>query len=254
MKALERKTLLYKTGVEYGDFTINHVFGCAHGCQFPCYAFNIAKRFGNVKTYKEWLEPSIVSNALELLDKELPRYKKHIKSVQLCFTTDPFMCGYEEVSDLTVRIIKRLNKDGIKATTLTKGIIPEAAKETCKYNEFGITLVSLDENFRKKFEPFTSSYKDRIESLKKMHDSGFKTWVSIEPYPTPNIVKQDLVQLLNAVSFVDYIVFGRWNYNKIVSSYKSNKSFYNQCAEIVSKFCKKKKIKLHIKEGTVTDK
>ena len=24
--------MLYETGVEYGDYTMNHVLGCAHGC------------------------------------------------------------------------------------------------------------------------------------------------------------------------------------------------------------------------------
>lgn len=41
MKTIERKTLLYKTNVEYGDYTINHVLGCSHGCltlvQRKCY-------------------------------------------------------------------------------------------------------------------------------------------------------------------------------------------------------------------------
>lgn len=253
MKTFERKSLLYKTGVEYGDYTINHVFGCAHGCMFPCYAFNLNKRFGNVKTYQEWIEPKLVSNALELLDKEIPKYKHEIKSVQLCFTTDPFMVGYDEVSELTIKIINRLNKDSIKAITLTKGIIPDSALKTKKYNEFGITLVSLNEEFRKQYEPFTSNYKDRIASLKKMHDAGFKTWVSIEPYPTPNILEQDLKELLKSISFVDYIVFGRWNYNKLVSSYKDCKIFFNECAEQVIAFCKQKKIKYHIKDGTVND-
>ena len=36
---IERKTMLYKTGVEYGDYTMNHIQGCAHGCKYPCYAF-----------------------------------------------------------------------------------------------------------------------------------------------------------------------------------------------------------------------
>ena len=29
--------MLYQTGVEYGDYTMNHVQGCAHGCKY-CYA------------------------------------------------------------------------------------------------------------------------------------------------------------------------------------------------------------------------
>ncbi|MEE1061431.1 MAG: hypothetical protein UH080_06370 [Ruminococcus sp.] len=37
-----RKSMLYKTGVEYGDYIINHVLGCSHGCQYPCYAFLIS--------------------------------------------------------------------------------------------------------------------------------------------------------------------------------------------------------------------
>ena len=116
MKTITRKSLLYKTGVEYGDFTINHVLGCSHGCMFPCYAFNMAKRFGNVKTYEEWIEPKLVSNALELLEIEIPKYKKDIKSVQLSFTTDPFMEQYPEVGAMTLKIINRLNKDNIKTS------------------------------------------------------------------------------------------------------------------------------------------
>lgn len=42
METITRKTLLYKTGVEYGDYTMNHVFGCAHGCLYPCYAYALA--------------------------------------------------------------------------------------------------------------------------------------------------------------------------------------------------------------------
>ena len=252
IKSITKKSLLYKTEVEYGDYTINHVLGCSHGCMFPCYAFNMAKRFGNVKTYQEWIEPKLVSNAIELLDNEIPKYKEDIKSVQLSFTTDPFMVGYPEVSELSIEIINRLNKDGIKAITLSKGVIPVEALNTEHYNEFGITLVSLDEKFRKKYEPGTAPYIERIEGLKRAHDAGFKTWVSIEPYPTPNIIEQNLEDILKSISFVDYIVFGRWHYNRIITEYKNRNAFYNECAKLVIDFCKAHNIRYHIKEGTIT--
>ena len=85
MKKTVRRSLLYKSGVEYADFCLNHVEGCAHGCKYPCYAMQMARRFGRVKTYKDWLKPKLVSNALELLDKEIPLYKGQIKFVHLCF-------------------------------------------------------------------------------------------------------------------------------------------------------------------------
>ena len=250
MKKIIRKSLLYKTEVEYGDYTIHHVKGCAHGCLYPCYAFNMAKRFGNVKTYQEWIEPKLVSNALDLLEVEIPKYKRDIKSVQLSFTTDPFMEQYPEVGEMSLKIINRLNKDNIKAVILTKSVLPESLLNTSKINEYGITLVSLDELYREKYEPYTPKYEDRIASLKRLHDNGFYTWVSIEPYPTPNICKQDLKELLNRINFVDYIVFGRLHYNKLVSQFKNYKEYYNELALFVEEYCKKHKIKCHIKNGT----
>jgi len=71
LKTIKRKSMLYQTGVEYGDYTMNHVQGCAHGCKYPCYAFLMKKRFGQIKDYESWLEPVLVSNTLELLDKEI---------------------------------------------------------------------------------------------------------------------------------------------------------------------------------------
>lgn len=253
IKTIKRNTMLYKTGVEYGDYTINHIQGCAHGCKYPCYAMSMAKRFGKAKTYEEWCEPKLVENALEILDKEIPKYKDKIKSVHLCFTSDPFMFGYDEISEMSIAIVKKLNNADIKCTVLTKGILPIVLSELSSENEYGITLVSLDENFRKEMEPNTAPYDRRINALKALHDAGCKTWVSIEPYPTPNFVKQDLREILNAVSFCDKIIFGRLNYNKKVSEYKDYKKFFNDCAQTVIDYCNENNKAYHIKVGTITE-
>lgn len=250
---IQRKTMLYETGVEYGDYTMNHIQGCAHGCKFPCYAFMMKKRFGQVADYDQWLEPYLVSNTLELLDKEIPRLRDKIESVQLCFSTDPFMYGYEEIEEMSLAAIRKLNAAGIKCTTLTKGILPIELAQLSAENEHGITLISLDEHHRERMEPFAAPYAERLAALKALHDTGCKTWVSIEPYPTPNLIEQDLHQLLEAVNFVDRIIFGRTNYSKEVSSYKKHKQFYNECAAEVIEFCKSKGIAYHIKEKTISN-
>ena len=253
MKYITRKSLLNESKVEYADYAINHVLGCSHGCKFPCYAFNMTKRFGRVKDYAEWIDPKLVKNAMDLLNKELPRKKDKIESVHLCFTTDPFMYGYKGVSDLSIKLIKRLNKEDIKCTALTKGVLPIELTNLEKTNEIGITLVSLDEDYRNAYEPFTATYEDRIESLKKIHEGGVKTWVSMEPYPTPNIVKQDLQEILKRISFVDKIIFGRLNYNSVVSDYPNYNKYYNKLSQEVIVFCEKNNIDFHIKEGTISE-
>ena len=213
----------------------------------------MAKRFGKIKTYEDWLSPFLVENSLELLDKEIPKYREKIDFVHLSFMTDPFMVGYPEIEKMTLKIIKKLNQNNIKVTVLTKGIFPEDLINTQKYllnNEYGITLVSLNENFRRNFEPFTAKYKERINGLKKLHHAGLKTWVSIEPYLTPNLdEKQNLGELLDSIKFVDKIIFGKLNYNVTANKFE-DKDFFENCVNQVIDFCNKNDIEYHIKFGT----
>ncbi len=257
---IEKKSLLYQTKVEYGDWTINHIIGCAHGCRFPCYAMMMAKRFGWVKDYEDWRKPRIAINAIEILKKEVPKYKDKINFVHLSFMTDPFMYDIEtdtlipEVKNLTLKIISFLNKNGFKVTILTKGLYPDEILEMdlLQDNEYGITLVSLNNKFKKIFEPYSAPYEKRIESLYKLHKAGLKTWVSIEPYPTPNLDKSspNIEALLEKIAFVNKIIFGKMNYNIQSKYFKNSEEFYERIAKKVIEFCNLHNIKYHIKFGT----
>jgi DNA repair photolyase len=252
MDYITRKSLVYKTKVEYGDYTINHIEGCSHGCNYPCYAMLMAKRFGRIKNYEEWITPKLVSNTLELLDSELPKLKDKIDNIHLCFMTDPFMNGKSEIIKMSIEAIRKINSYGVKCTVLTKGVLPIELSNLDKSNTYGITLISLDEKFRKRMEPFSAPYLSRIDGLKKLKDKGCNTWVSIEPYPTPNIIEQNISLILEEIEFVDKIIFGRLNYNKQVAEYGDEKNFFNNMAKKVIAFCKSKNIKYHIKKGTIT--
>ena len=248
-----RKTLIYKTGVEYGDYTLNHVQGCSHGCTYPCYAFMMAKRFGKVKNYAEWIQPKVVENTMELLEKELPRFKNKIMLLHLCFTTDPFMYQHDEIAQLSLKVLQRANAEGVRCSVLTKGLLPYALTELPLENEYGITVVSLNDDFVNQYEPGAAPITDRIASLQALADAGKKTWVSIEPYPTPNMIEQDLHEILEAVSFADKIIFGRLHYNKVVSAFPEHKLFYNERAKEVIEFCEQRGIAYHIKKRTITE-
>lgn len=251
LKYKKRTSLLYQTNVEYGDWCINHIENCAHGCKYPCYAMMMAKRFGRIKSYEDWLQPILVENSIEILRKEIPKLKDKINFVHLCFTTDPFMYGYPEIERSTVNIIKELNKNDIRITALTKGILPLELSECDNENEYGITLVSLTDHFKNNYEPNAAPFIDRVNALKELHNSGSKTWVSIEPYPTPNIdPDNNLDELLDKISFTDKIVFGRMNYNADISKYKNAKVYFEECSKKVIDFCNKNGIEYHIKFGT----
>jgi DNA repair photolyase len=247
LERIERKSLLYRSGL--GFFCINHVQGCSHGCRYPCHAKMIFERHGRVRDYADWCKPRIVGNALALLERELERKRTLPDRVHLCLSTDPFMCDIAEVSALSLAIVERLNRSGIACSLLTKGLLPEALADREHYspkNTYGISLVSLDQGFRQKWEPGAAPYADRIAALRRLHQKGCRTLVHIEPYPTPNIVEQDLRELLTTVGFVDHIFFSGWNYNRRVREFPNSEAFYRDQSRLVRGFCAERGIECEV--------
>jgi len=237
---IERKSLLYKSGL--GFHCINHVLGCSHGCRYPCYAFLMARHHGRVRDYAEWCRPRIVGNALVLLDRELERKRVLPPEVHLCLTTDPFMVDHPEVGAMSLAIIERLNRSGIPCSLLTKGRLPAELADRRRFpcdNTHGISLVSLDDDFRREWEPGAARHAERIAALRRLHDAGCRTLVHIEPYPTPSIFDQDLSEILGEVKFVDHMFFGGWNYNPRVGQDRAAEAFYLRQSSTVQSFCAK---------------
>jgi DNA repair photolyase len=240
IETLERKSLIYKSRL--GFYCINHVQGCRHGCRYPCHGYLLAERHGRVQNYADWCNPRIVSNAIRLLDHELTHKRVLPSIVHLSLSTDPFMMAAPEVTAMTLEIIERLNHANISVVVLTKGLLPLELANRRRFigrNTYGISLVSLDENFRRNCEPGAAPYAARITALRRLHELGCRTRVHMEPYPTPNLIEQDLTALLETVSFVDSLFFGRWNYNSRVSNYPYADAFYVQQMELARMWCRK---------------
>lgn len=246
MESVRRKSLLYRSGL--GFWCANHVQGCAHGCRYPCYASMMAKRHGRVRDEGDWRRPRIVENAVELLEAGLDRGRRPIDVVHLCLTTDPFMVGHPEVASLSLALIERLNARRIRASVLTKGLLPPAlgASPFDRRNTLGISLVSLDEGFRRRFEPGAAPYRDRIAALEQLHAQGCRTLVHIEPYPTPTIIRQEIEPLLEAVAFVDELYFGGWNYSSLSGPPAESRAFYRAQGLLVRAFCERHGIRAFV--------
>ena len=127
----------------------------------------------------------------------------------------------------------------------------DSVKHVLVYNESIKNIWS--QAYRERMEPGAASLQDRLSGLRLLSEAGSKTWVSMEPYPTPNLIEQDLGTLLEAVSFTDKIIFGRTNYSKEVNAYELHKQFYKGCAQQVIDFCEQQRNAYHIKEKTISE-
>jgi DNA repair photolyase len=251
METIVRKSLLNKSAL--GFYCINHAQGCSHGCLYPCYAFMMARSYGRAAGYEDWCHPRLVSNAEALLERELSRLEKRVASgrepkpdfIHLCLTTDPFMYRQPELIELSLRLIALVNARGLPVSLLTKGVLPSELADKRDYpedNSYGISLVSIAEDFRRRWEPGAAPYAERIAALRRLHDAGRTTLVHMEPYPTPNIFAQELGQVLEAIGFVDSLYFGGWNYNAQAGKFPDRDGFYEECSRRVRRFCKERGI------------
>lgn len=233
------------------EIACNPYRGCHHACPF-CFAKTIGKKASWIKEDEDWKHPKMISNAEELVEESIKKHKGKSSTVYFSFLTDPFMYGYDDVKDMSLKLMKKYNDGGFTCNVITKGILPKelASDDYSKDNMYMITLVSLDEEYREKYEPGAAPLAQRLAALRYLKDQGCKVGISMEPFMPTYIVNQDLQELLKAVSFVDKIIFGRVHWGEVKDS-RRIKRFYNEKAKEVIKFCEEHQISYHIKAGTM---
>lgn len=131
------------------------------------------------------------------------------EQVMLSFTTDPYPPQHH---DLTRWTLQTLQEHGLGICTLTKGG-SRALRDLDLFrpdrDAFASTLTSLDAEFSRKWERGAADPEDRISTLRKFHERGVFTWVSLEPTID---VEASLAIVDTTHEFVDLYKVGRVNY------------------------------------------
>jgi DNA repair photolyase len=191
---------------EYSKLATNPYRGCGHGCAY-CYVPLVLKM--QRTEFDAGAFPR--QDFTEKLIKDARKYHAAgiTEQVMLSFTTDPYHPGDTDLTRQTIEILKRF---GMGFCTLTKGgsrALRDIDLFRPERDAFASTLTSLDDSFSRKWERNAALPADRISTLKRFHDSGIYTWVSLEPVLDTEATKQIIRE---THQFVDLFKIGRVNY------------------------------------------
>ena len=194
------KTAISKSGLSY-DYTVNPYTGCLHGCVY-CYA-NFMRRFsGHLKDrWGSFVDVKV--NLLEMLAKELPR--RPGGSVWLSSVCDPYQ-QVEAKYKLTRGVIELLSKyPKFTISILTKNTLVlrdvDLLTRMRSRVDVGFTITTFSDRAQQIFEPHASPVKDRIDAIRRLEETGLKTWAFIAPilpYATEIELESGLRQLADA--------------------------------------------------------
>lgn len=164
---------LFDSGLE-SDYSLNPYQGCIHGCKY-CYAPYVLREKRDWGSFVD-----VKRNIPNILAKELKQ--KQAGVIRLGSVTDPYQ-ALEEDYELTRMCLEQVKKHDFPAILQTKaGLV---TRDIDIFEEMdidvGLTITSLDEKFRQKFEPNAPHVKERFEALDKLVKADVNTWVFIGP-------------------------------------------------------------------------
>lgn len=191
---------------EYAPLACNPYRGCGHGCKY-CYVPAVLKvpraRFDSIAAERDDFRDKLIKDARKYQSARIT------EQVMLSFTTDPYHPGDTSLTRRTIRI---LQDHGLGVCTLTKGgsrAIRDLDLFRPGRDAFASTLTALDDAFSRQWEPGAALPQDRINALKRFHEAGIFTWVSLEP----TLNTDSSIKIVEAThEFVDLYKVGRANY------------------------------------------
>lgn len=232
---VQANTYLTASKLPDADYVINPYTGCPHKCIY-CYA-EFMKRFTN-HVDDEWGD----FLDIKMSDTPIPIQKLAESSVLFGSVTDAYN-PYEKKYEITRKLLSAFMDSTARVEILTKSDLVTRDIDILKKLpniRVGISMNTLNDDFRKKTEPFASSVEKRIEAMKTLHDAGIKTYLFMSPI-FPEITRFD--EIVEAVKpYADSFCFENLNLRagylpRVLNFINSN---YPELIELYEKIYKKK--------------
>jgi DNA repair photolyase len=192
--------------LEYAEWAVNIYSGCGPGICSYCFAPRVLH-----KTISEFSRPQAREGFLEALEAQAAKFDSGGKRILLSFVCDPYQ-PLDFKLKLTRSTIEILHQYGHAVQVLTKGGLYALRDLDLfgKADAFATTLTLLDDFISVEWEPWADIPEARIHAIRKFHQAGIETWVSLEPVLDPAV---SLEIIRRTSDIVDLFKVGKWNYD-----------------------------------------
>jgi len=235
--AFQRRKIIRPSGIEWTQYNCNIYHGCYHDCRY-CYARQMTARWrefwpGGI----DWRDVHVVKNAVELAMRDIKIQRPG--KIMFCSMTDPYQ-PIERDTRLARKVLEILLASPFHILILTKSPLVSRDYDLISGHqnvEVGFTVTSLEDI--PYWEPYAPGNTKRIEALKKAHEIGIRTFVSIEPW-IPNVTyPQSIIMKLR--DFVGRFIIGSMQYHGVP------RTFYAERLQKLIDWLEKNKINYYLK-------
>lgn len=246
---------LTKSNLPASDYVINPYVGCSHGCKY-CYACFMKRFSGHKENWGDFIDIKKCNTKINL--KKITGKNVFLSSVTDCYNE------YEEKYCITRNILEQLvNSDcNLSISTKSKLILRDIELlKKIKNVTVSISINTLNEKFKNDMDN-ASSIKNRLETLKKLHENGIYTVLFMSPI-FPYITEwKEIIE--NSKEYVDEYWFEnlnlrgsykkdildyiKENYNELYFKYvdiyeKKNNNYWKELADKLNAYCEENDVK-----------
>lgn len=204
-RTVDAKNFMTKTSLSH-DFACNPYGGCEHGCLY-CYAQTMPSYVNRIEKWGTYVDIKKYPNYI------IPK-NTGTKSLFFSSMTDAYQPIEASVKN-TQTVLNNIYESNLQISFLTKSALiyrDISLFQQMKSIEIGFSVATND-YWASIFEPKASRPSERIETLKKLHQTGIRTYVFISPI-IPFVT--NVFEIIDAVKpYVDYFMFDKLNLSDI---------------------------------------
>ena len=258
IKEIKVKNYLTKSNLPGIDFTINPYIGCSHKCRY-CYASFMKKITNHSENWGNFID-------IKLTEEEVDLKKIQNKTIFLSSVTDPYL-SFEKEYLITRSILEEIKNSNCKLIITTKSSLILRDLDILKQIKnltVCISINTIDEKFKNDMDK-ASSIKERIKTLKILHENNISTVAFISPiFPYITDIKDIIESVKDYVDFCwfenlklranykkDILNYIKHNYKELYPKYldiyfNENMSYFKNLSLVIKDICSKYNIKYEI--------